>query len=80
MLETGDYPIQIQSLRLKSYRSRLASDNASELAIARLSKLEFYQELKSQDCDETLRLKPLIVQVQPITVDQVNISVMGCEA
>ncbi len=49
--------MQIQSLRIKSYRSGCVSDNTSKVAIDRLKRLELYAELKLQGCNEETRLK-----------------------
>ena len=52
--------MQIKSLRVKSYLSWAIADNASQQdAIARLHKLELYQQLKQEGCSEALRLKSI---------------------
>ena len=51
--------MQIKSLRIKSYRSWPIADNASTEAIARIKKLELYEQLKSEGCSAVLRLQAI---------------------
>ncbi len=51
--------MQIKSLRIKSYRSWPIADTASTEAIARIKKLELYEQLKSEGCSAVLRLQAI---------------------
>ena len=51
--------MQIQSLRIKSYRSWRVADSASEAAIARMKKLELYEQLQSEGCSTVLCLRAI---------------------
>ncbi len=51
--------MQIQSLRIKSYRSWRVADSASEAAIARMKKLELYEQLPSEGCSTVLCLRAI---------------------
>ena len=51
--------MQIKSLRIKSYRSWAIADTVSEVATARIKKLELYAELKSDGCTTALCLKAI---------------------
>ena len=51
--------MQIQSLRIKSYRSWRVADTASEQAIARMKQLELYDTLKSEGLRASLCLQAI---------------------
>jgi putative transposase len=51
--------MQIQSLRIKSYRSWCVADTASEQAIARMKQLELYDTLKSEGLRANLCLQAI---------------------
>ena len=51
--------MQIKSLRIKSYRSWPIADTASAQAIARIKKLELYEQLKAEGCSTDLRLQAI---------------------
>ena len=48
--------MQIKSLRIKSYKSRRIDDKASPTAIARLKKLELYDQLRREGVAPVLAL------------------------
>ena len=51
--------MQIKNLRIKSYRSWPIADTASTEAIARIKKLELYEQLKLEGCPAVLRLQAI---------------------
>ena len=51
-----DYPMQIKSLRIKSYRSWRIDDTTSAEALGRLKQLEWVERLRGEGCSEATSL------------------------
>jgi transposase len=56
---TGDNPMQIKSLRIKSYKSWAVSDSASKGALSRQKKLELFDKLRSEGCSLAIALEAI---------------------